>query len=290
MRLDKRLSPLSSPLSSGQQVEIITAPGARPNSAWLNFVVTGKARSKIKHYLKKQQRDESLELGKRLLDKALHHYGLNLEQVAENIMLDIAHIARLESVTHLFEEIGIGNRPALLAARQIAKALGENVKKEGLDAIDAEPITIKGTEGLVIRFASCCRPIPGDQIAGVIKVGHGVEVHLLHCPVITKIHHEPDKFVPLLWEEKINRDFSVDLKVELVNHPGSLASLALAISEAESNIENIRAQERDQHHFNVDLTISVRNRVHLARIMRKVRKRKDIIRVIRMRPKAEIRR
>ena len=290
VRLDKRLSPLSSPLSSGQQVEIITAPGARPNSAWLNFVVTGKARSKIKHYLKKQQRDESLELGKRLLDKALHHYGLNLEQVAENIMLDIAHIARLESVTHLFEEIGIGNRPALLAARQIAKALGENVKKEGLDAIDAEPITIKGTEGLVIRFASCCRPIPGDQIAGVIKVGHGVEVHLLHCPVITKIHHEPDKFVPLLWEEKINRDFSVDLKVELVNHPGSLASLALAISEAESNIENIRAQERDQHHFNVDLTISVRNRVHLARIMRKVRKRKDIIRVIRMRPKAEIRR
>ena len=165
--------------------------------------------------------------------------------------------------------------------------LGENVKKEGLDAIHAEPIMIKGTEGLVIHFASCCRPIPGDHIAGVIKVGHGVEVHLLQCPVITSIQHEPDKFVPLLWEEKITRDFSVDLRVELVNHPGSLASLALAISEAESNIENIRAQERDQHHFNVDLTISVQNRVHLARIMRKVRKRKDIIRVVRMRSKAE---
>lgn len=289
VRLDKRLSPLSSPLSSGQQVEIITAPGARPNPAWLNFVVTGKARSKIKHYLKKQQRDESLELGKRLLDKAMHHYGLDLESISESVLLSIAQAARLESVTHLLEEIGIGNRPALLAARQIAKALGENVKKEGLDAVDDEPIMIKGTEGLVIRFASCCRPIPGDHIAGVIKVGHGVEVHLLHCPVITNIHHEPDKFVPLLWEEKIGRDFSVDLKVELVNHPGSLASLALAISEAESNIENIRAQERDQHHFNVDLTISVHNRVHLARIMKKVRKRKDILRVVRMRPKAEIR-
>lgn len=286
VRLDKRLSPLSSPLTSGQQVEIITAPGARPNPAWLNFVVTGKARSKIKHYLKKQQRDESLELGKRLLDKALHHYGLNLHQIAENVLLDISHLANLESTPHLYEEIGLGNRPALLAARQIAKALGENLKKEGLDAVDAEPIMIKGTEGLVIKFATCCRPIPGDQIAGVIKVGHGVEVHLLQCPIITKIHHEPDKFVPLLWEEKISRDFSVDLKVELVNHPGSLASLALAISEAESNIENIRAQERDQHHFNVDLTISVHNRPHLAKIMRKVRKRKDILRVVRMKSRA----
>lgn len=287
VRLDKRLSPLSSPLISGQQVEIITAPGARPNAAWLNFVVTGKARSKIKHYLKKQQRDESLELGKRLLDKALHHYGLELDKIAEPVLHDIAEIARLETVNNLYEEIGIGNRPALLVARQIAKALGENVKREGLDAVNQEPIMIKGTEGLVIRFASCCRPIPGDHIAGVIKVGHGVEVHLLHCPVITKIHDQPEKYVALLWEDKTNRDFSVDLKVELVNHPGSLASLALAISEAESNIENIRAQERDQHHFNVDLTISVQNRAHLARIMRKVRKRKDIIRVVRGRPKAE---
>ncbi|HTM63606.1 MAG TPA: RelA/SpoT family protein [Gammaproteobacteria bacterium] len=285
VRLDKRLSPLSSSLSSGQQVEIITAPGARPNPAWLNFVVTGKARSKIKHFLKKQQRDESLELGKRLLDKAVHHYGIHLDTVPENILLDIARSAHLESVQHLMEEIGIGNRPALLVARQIAKALGENIKKEGLDAVDDEPIMIKGTEGLVIRFASCCRPIPGDHIAGIIKVGHGVEVHLLQCPVITKIHHEPDKFVPLLWEDKINNDFQVDLKVELVNHPGSLASLALAISEAESNIENIRAQERDQQHFNVDLTISVHDRQHLARIMKKVRKRKDIIRVVRMKPR-----
>ena len=287
VRLDKRLSPLSSPLSSGQQVEVITAPGARPNPAWLNFVVTGKARSRIKHYLKKQQRDESLELGKRLLDHALHHYGFNLEFIAENILLDITHAAQLESVMHLLEEIGIGNRPALLVARQIAKALGENIKNEGLDKAGDDPIMIKGTEGLVIHFATCCRPIPGDHIAGVIKVGHGIEVHLLHCHVITKVHNDPDKFVPLLWEEKISRDFSVDLRVELVNHPGSLASLALAISEAESNIENIRAQERDQHHFNVDLTISVQNRAHLARIMRKIRKRKDIIRVVRTRQKGK---
>lgn len=285
VRLDKKLAPLSSALHSGQQVEIITAPGARPNAAWLNFVVTGKARSKIKHYIKKQQRDESLDLGKHLLSKALRHYNLHLENIPDSILNEMTQILQLESTTHLLEEIGIGNRPAILVARQIAKAMGENIKKEGLETADTDPITIKGTEGLVIHFAACCRPIPGDHIAGVIKVGHGVEVHSIHCPVIAKIHHKPDKYVPLLWEEKIGREFSVDLGVELVNHPGSLASLALAISEAESNIENIRAQEHDQHHFNVDLTISVRNRIHLAKIMRKVRKRKDIIRVIRKRAK-----
>lgn len=284
-RIDKRLSPLSSPLSSGQQIEIITAPGARPNAAWLSFVVTGKAQNKIKHYLKKQQRDESLELGKRLLAKSMQHYHLKLEDTPEPVLLQLAEEAHLDSVTHLFEEIGIGNRPALLVARQIAKALGENIKKEGLDATDAEPITIKGTEGLVIHFASCCRPIPGDQIAGIIKVGHGVEVHLLHCPVIASSHHEPDKFLALLWESKLHRNFSVDLQVDLLNQPGSLASLALAISEAESNIESIRAQETDRDHFYVALTISVKNRTHLASIMRKIRKRKDIIRVVRKRPK-----
>lgn len=284
VRLDKRLSPLSSVLHSGQQVEIITAPGARPNPAWVNFVVTGKARSKIKHFLKKQQRDESMELGKRLLDKALHHYGLSLDKIDDDIFKKIIGTSKLESVIHLYEEIGIGNRPALLVARQIAKALGENIKQDEIDSIEDQPIMIKGTEGLVINFATCCRPIPGDHIAGVIKVGHGVEVHLLNCPQIVKIHHQPDKYVPLLWEEDINRNFPVDIRVDLVNHPGSLASLALAISEAESNIENISAKESDRHHFNIDLTISVHNRSHLAKILKKVRKRRNIIRIVRMKP------
>ncbi|TAK73084.1 MAG: RelA/SpoT family protein [Gammaproteobacteria bacterium] len=286
-RLDKRLSPLSTALTSGQQVEIITAPGARPNPAWLNFVVTGKARSKIKHYLKKQQREESIELGKRLIEKALHAYKLPFDQITESSLQSIVSASHLESTAHLFEEVGIGNRPALLVAKQIAKALGESIKKEEIETDGAHPLMIKGTEGLVIRFAKCCRPIPGDHIAGLIRVGFGVEVHMLHCPHVEKYHHQPDKYVPLLWEEQIEGDFPVELKVDLVNRRGSLASLALAISEGESNIENIRAQESDRHHFHVDITISVRNRSHLARILRKIRMRKDVIRVIRNRPHAE---
>jgi GTP diphosphokinase / guanosine-3',5'-bis(diphosphate) 3'-diphosphatase len=287
VRLDKRLSPLSTTLISGQQVEIITAPGARPNSAWLNFVVTGKARSKIKHYLKKQQREESMELGKRLVEKALHTYGLQLDHVSEPILELIVNNSHLESVSHLFEEVGIGNRPALLVAKQIAKSLGETVKKEHTDMQAHHPLVIKGTEGLVITYAKCCRPIPGDHIAGFIKLGQGIEVHMEHCPNLERYHNQPDKYVTLSWEDKIEGDFPVDLKVDLINRRGSLASLTLAISEAESNIENIRAQESDRHHFHVDITISVRNRSHLARILRKIRKRKDVIRVLRHKPHPE---
>lgn len=278
VRLDKRLSPLSTPLESGQQVEIITAPGARPNSAWLNYVITGKARSKIKHYLKRQQRDESIALGKRLLEKALHAYNIPLSSVSDDILQNIISPG-LESKNHLFEEIGIGNRPALLVVKQIVKTMGAS-KKE-IEPQHNHPLMIKGTEGLAISYARCCRPIPGDHIAGLIKRGQGIEVHLVHCPQLEKYHQHQDKFVPLSWEDNVEGDFSVELKIDLVNRRGSLAGLTFAIAEAESNIENIRAQESDRQYFNVDAIIAVRNRRHLARILRKVRKRKDVIRVLR---------
>lgn len=290
-RLDKRLAPLSTPLESGQQIEIITAPGARPNSAWLNFVVTGKARSKIKHYLKRQQREESMELGKRLIEKALHCYGLTFDKLPPIAMLSIIKHSNLESVSHLCEEVGIGNRPALLVAKQIAKSLGENARKEfttNTPNAPLSPLSIKGTEGLVINYAKCCRPIPGDHIGGLIIMGQGIEVHKLHCPQLEKYHQHADKYVTLLWEDDIEGDFAVDLKVVLLNRRGSLATLAFAISEAGSNIENIQAQDSDGHHFNVDVTISVRNRRHLARILRKIRKRKDVVRAVRRKPFTEL--
>lgn len=276
VRLDKRLSPLSTPLVSGQQVEIITAPGARPNAAWLNFVVTGKARSKIKHFLKKQQREESMELGKRLLEKALHTYELHLQDIPYDTLESIVQGSRLESVSHLFEEIGIGNRPALLVSKQIVKTMGDLPKKDPHDV--AHPLLIKGTEGLAMTYAKCCRPIPGDHIAGLIKIGQGIEVHMIHCPYIER-HQHTDKYVSLAWEDHVDGDFSVDLTVDLMNRRGSLAALTLAICEAESNIKNIRAQESDRHHFNAEITISVRDRLHLARILRKIRKRKDVLHI-----------
>jgi guanosine-3',5'-bis(diphosphate) 3'-pyrophosphohydrolase len=280
-RLDKRLSPLSTPLHSGQQVEIITVAGARPNAAWLSFVVTGKAKSKIKHYLKKQQREESIELGKRLVEKALHLYDLTLEQVPESILQSIIHDSRLESNAHLFEEVGIGNRPALLVAKQMTKALGTTIKRETQESFSPSPLVIKGTEGLVMNFCTNCRPIPGDPIAGCMIAGVGIEVHRVHCSQLEHHYHQSEKHIHLTWEEKIDRDFSIDMDIELINRRGSLAALTLAISEAESNIENIHVKDRDRHHFNLSVTLSARNRLHLAKIIRKIRQRKDVIRVFR---------
>ena len=287
VRLDKRLTPLSTTLVSGQQVEIITAPGARPNPAWLNFVVTAKARSKIKHYLKKQQRDESMELGKRLVEKALHAYGLQLDEISESDFEVLVNHSHLESINHLFEEVGIGNRPALLVAKQIARSFDE-IKHENDESQIYHPLDIKGTEGLVIAYGKCCRPIPGDHIAGLMKSGHGMEVHMAHCPMLEKYHHQPDKYVPLSWQEDIEGDFPVEIHVDMINRRGSLASLTLAIAETESNIEHIRAHENDRHHFHIDVTIAVRNRSHLARILRKLRKKKDVIRVLRQKPNSEM--
>ena len=206
-----------------------------------------------------------------------------MDDVPVSTLEAIVQHSHLESVTHLYEEIGIGNRPALLVAKQIVKLSG-NVPKKDASELHAHPLVVKGTEGLAISYAKCCRPIPGDHIAGLIKTGQGIEVHINTCPNFTRFHNQTDKYVNLVWEDRVEGDFSVDLNVDLINRRGSLASLTLAISEAESNIENIRAQESDRHHFHVDVTISVRNRSHLARVLRKIRKRRDVIRVLRHKP------
>ncbi len=283
-KLDRKLAPLSTHLTNGQQVEIVTAPGARPNPAWLNFVVTGKARSNIRHFLKKQQRDESIDLGKRLIEKSLRTFDLDLSNIPEEHLLAIVHTAKLDSVQHFFEEVGLGNRTALLAAKQLAK-FGEGADKIRLhDTATAHPLAIKGTEGIVVSYAKCCRPIPGDPISGYIEPGQGVIVHVEQCPMLENFRQIPDKLIPLRWEEKVHGDFPVDLRVDILNQRGSLASLALIISECESNIEQINAEEFDGRYFSVNLTVTTHDRKHLAKILRKIRQSKNVIRVIRNKP------
>jgi guanosine-3',5'-bis(diphosphate) 3'-pyrophosphohydrolase len=284
--LDRRLAPLSTQLTSGQQVEIVTAPGARPNPAWLNFVVTGKARSNIKHFLKKQQRDESIELGKRLVEKALRGFGLNLAQLQQSYLDTVVEVSNLDSMNNLFEEVGLGNRTALLVAKQIAKITTISGTDDALADISLpHPLAIKGTEGIVVTYAKCCRPIPGDSIGGYIEKGHGLFVHIEQCPNLSNYRHNPDNYVSLRWEDHIKGDFPVDLRVEILNQRGSLASLAIGISDAESNIEHINAEEFDGRYFSVSLTVTVKNRVHLARVLRKIRNAKNVIRVVRVKPR-----
>lgn len=285
-KLDRRLAPLSTTLVSGQQVEIVTAPGARPNPAWLNFIVTGKARSNIKHFLKKQHRDESIDLGKRLIDKSLNTFDLSLAAIPEEHFQTILHGLKLDSVSHLFEEVGMGNRTAILVAKQLAKLC---LSADNTKLIEPEhnnhPLAIKGTEGVVVIYAKCCRPIPGDHIAGYIEPGQGVMVHIEQCPTLESYRkQQPDKLIPLRWEEKVHGDFAVDLSIDILNQRGSLAGLALVIAECESNIEHINAQEIDGRYFNVNLTITTHGRDHLARILKKIRNAQNVIRVIHLKP------
>lgn len=287
-KLDKRLSPLSTPLTSGQQVEIVTAPGARPNPAWLNFIVTAKARSNIKHFLKRQKRDESVELGKRLAEKALHTIGLELENVSPDYFHSVVVATNAGTLNNLYEEIGLGTRSAILFAKQVAHIMQSPVDEPTLlEEPTHQPLAIKGTEGIVITYAKCCRPIPGDHIGGYMDPGHGVVVHVEHCPKLEKIHHNPEKYVPLRWEDHVQGEFSVDLRAELHNQRGSLASMAYAISNSESNIENINAEEVDGKYFFVYLTITVHDRAHLARVMRKVRNTPNVLRLVRYKYRSE---
>jgi guanosine-3',5'-bis(diphosphate) 3'-pyrophosphohydrolase len=283
-KLDRRLVPLSTPLTSGQQVEIVTAPGARPNPAWLNFVVTGKARSNIRHFLKKQQREESIELGKRLLEKTLESNNMIFGEIPPAEVDAVIETYSLGSVNNLFEEIGLGNRSALLVAKQFAK-VNHSPKAPLVDTSATKPLSIKGTEGIVVTYAKCCRPIPGDTIGGTVEKGHGLFVHVEQCPNLENFRQNPDRYVSLRWEDKVYGDFPVDLRVEILNQRGSLARLALAISDSESNIENINAEEFDGRYFSVSLTVTVRDRVHLAKVLRKIRGAKNVIRVTRNKPR-----
>lgn len=282
-KLDRRLAPLSTHLTNGQQVEIVTAPGARPNPAWLNFVVTGKARSNIKHFLKKQHRDESIELGKRLVEKALRSLGLNFTQIPEEHLHSVVNTTNLDSINHLYEEVGLGNRTALLAAKQLAK-FSDAADQASYASQPQYPLAIKGTEGIAITYAKCCRPIPGDHIIGYIESGQGLVVHIESCSLLNDHRQKPEKLVALRWEDKVHGDYPVDLRIDILNQRGSLAKLALSISESESNIETINAEEFDNHHFSVNVTITVRDRKHLAKVLRKLRKATNVIRIMRDRP------
>lgn len=281
-RLDRKLSPLSTALTSGQQVEIITAPGARPNPAWLNFVVTGKARSRIRHFLKKQHREESVELGQRLIEKSLQNFGLTLKDIPEKDLETVILAAGLDSVQKLYEEVGLGNRTALFAAQQLARVSDSaGIIHPPEPASSAKPLAIRGTEGIVVTYAKCCRPIPGDPVIGFIEPGTGVIVHIESCPVLDNERRVPDRLIPLRWEDKVHGDFPVELTIDIVNKRGALAGVALIISESESNIGQINAAESDEQHFSVQLTLTARDRKHLARILRNIRKNPSVIRVMR---------
>jgi len=281
-RINRRLAPLSEPLVTGQTIEIITTPRAQPNMAWLNFVVTGKARTSIRHYLKNQQRHESVELGRRLLNQFLATYGMTVEQVDESKLNDLLSKADLKSMDDLLEDIGMGNRMAYVVARLLQNDTETDTLPEDQDRAKDAAVAIRGAEGMVMHYARCCHPIPGDSIVGNISTGRGLVVHRSDCRNLRgKSKDDNQRNIYIEWSDSNEDEYPVMLQLQVESERGIIAQLAMAVSGVGANLLRVESGERDGQMNAVTMELTVQNRVHLARVMKKLRSVRQVTKVAR---------
>lgn len=284
-RIDKKLIPLQTQLENGMTIEVITAPWARPNPLWLNYIITAKARSSVRNYLKHFKQKEAISLGKRLLEKELSSMNIQLDDIEESKIEQFLLIMKVQSMEELLEEIGLGNKmPILIAKRLAQKDVQAGVKLEDDDvAGERSPLIIKGTEGMVITLAKCCKPIPDDPIIGFFNPGKGIVIHHHACHNSNEIRKQQSNWLDVEWGHEISGEFSTDLRLELHNQRGTLATIAATISSMDSNIETVTLANQNDR-VSVDLiTITVKNRVHLANIIRKLKKLFVVLKITRIR-------
>jgi GTP pyrophosphokinase len=281
-RVNGETVPLGTQLRNGDRVEIVTDPESRPNPVWLSYVATGKARSHIRHYLKTMQSAESAEVGELLLVQALRSLKANPDQVGEEHWKRFFKGDAARTREEVLADIGLGKRLAVVVAKRLL-ATPEAVA-EGTNRLDS--VTIRGTEGLAVQFAACCRPIPGDPIIAQIKKGQGLVVHSHDCPAIHPFHFDPEKWVDVQWDTAPGRLFDVNVRLTAANQRGVLARLAAEISEADSNIDHIETEERASSAYTtIVFTIQVRNRMHLAQVFRRLRRIPEVVRLQRLKKK-----
>ncbi|RUO32535.1 bifunctional GTP diphosphokinase/guanosine-3',5'-bis pyrophosphate 3'-pyrophosphohydrolase [Aliidiomarina soli] len=280
-RVNHKAYSLSKPLETGQTVEIRTAPGSRPNIAWLNFVVTGKARAKIRQVLKSQEADDARLLGERLLRAALG--AVNFDDISDQEYERVAKEMKRDSKELLIRDIGLGNLMSVAVARRL---VGDS---EGLrddtadDNSSSRSLAIKGADGLLVSFAKCCRPIPGDDIIAHVSPGRGLVIHRRECKNVRGHEEEPGKYFPVQWDNRPDAQFVSELRVEMVNHQGALARLTSNIAKTGCNIHGLKTEEIDSGIYYIDVALSINDRKHLAAVMRSIRKMPHVQRVSRLR-------
>lgn len=273
--INREQAPLSQALKSGDSIRITTNDQARPSPAWLDFVITAKARANIRHFLKHQQQSESLQLGDKMLQGALAHLDTNILSLSDQQWQDCLTRLQCDSRDALLIDIGLGNRPAYMVARALLNS--------ELFAGDAhQPLSISGQEGMVIQYAKCCRPVPGDPIIGIASKGRGMIIHVESCRNIADVRQDPSRCIPLTWDDKLDAEFVVDLRLDMENQRGALASVAAAVADAQANIEAINMEEVDATISRVNISVSVSHRVHLARVMRRLKNIPTMARITRM--------
>ena len=286
VKINNELAPLRTEMHNGDNVEIITAPLAKPNPAWLNYVVTGKARSHIRHYLKTLQATESAHLGERMLNMALRALHVDPSAIDDKLWHKIMRDYGVKDKAEILTDIGLGKRVGLMVAHQLTAGnpdlhVFENTNPKAIKKLDS--ITISGSEGMAVQFAQCCRPIPGDPILGFINKDKGLIIHTHDCPAIRKYKLDPDRWLDVEWDSDNKKLFKVNVRMVVANERGMLAKIAAGISDVGSNIDNVSVEEPDGSQYaNVNFTVQVRDRVHLAQLMRNLRKIPDVVRINRV--------
>lgn len=283
VKINNELAPLRTEMRNGDHVEIITASLANPNPAWLNYVVTGKARSHIRHYLKSVKVEESAQLGERMLNIALRALHVEPSELSDKHWQKIMKDYGAKNKASILTDIGLGKRMSLMVAHQLLSNNGDDDEHAKDKTKKLDTITIRGSEGMAVQFAQCCRPIPGDPILGFINKDKGLVIHTHDCPAIRKFKLDPDKWLDVEWDTDNKKLFKVNLRMVVANERGMLAKIASTIANADSNIDNVSVEESDGSQYsNVNFTVQVRDRVHLAELIRNLRKIPDVVRINRV--------
>jgi RelA/SpoT family (p)ppGpp synthetase len=272
--INRELSPLKTILQNGQTVSVITKRGAKPNPDWINFAVTAKARSSIQHYLKNLRKSDAYEMGKKLLNSALDEIGTTLRKIGKKRQNEVLDQLGVKSLKMLYEQIGIGDRLAPLTARFLAQDFQKQVTSKQAS------LEIQGTEGMVMKYGVCCHPIPGDDVMGYMSSGRGVVIHRNNCRNLKTFRKHPTKWLSVSWTNLIDREFSSQIHVETDNKTGVLAEVASTIADSGSNIESVTVSGHEVH-SELIFTLSVTDRIHLANIIRNIRKMKSVHRISR---------
>jgi RelA/SpoT family (p)ppGpp synthetase len=272
--INRELSPLKTILQNGQTVSVITKRGAKPNPDWINFAVTAKARSSIQHYLKNMRKSDAYEMGKKLLNSALDEIGTTLRKIGKKRQNEVLDQLGVKSLKMLYEQIGIGDRLAPLTARFLAQDFQKQVTSKQAS------LEIQGTEGMVMKYGVCCHPIPGDDVMGYMSSGRGVVIHRNNCRNLKTFRKHPTKWLSVSWTNRIDREFSSQIHVETDNKTGVLAEVASTIADSGSNIESVTVSGHEVH-SELIFTLSVTDRIHLANIIRNIRKMKSVHRISR---------
>jgi len=284
-KLDHSFVPLNTPLYSGQTVEIVTSPDSRPNAAWLNYVVTAKARSNIRNYLKNMQADEAMSQGRRLLERCLKPLGMRLDDVKKKRMKTVLKDYGFSNISELLEDVGMGNRPPSLVVKLLVpERISDGESEETMEMKSRSALAISGTEGMVVTYGRCCYPIPGDQIVAKLSKGRGIVVHREGCKNIeaSKKRKHSDKFIDVQWADDASGEFSCEIKLEIENKLGLLARTATVISDCGADIENVYMEDRDGFSMNLLYQIKVSDRKHLAKLMRRLHRTANVMRIVRL--------